>query len=161
MIKEQELLNMSGCPKCGSTNIQFRRENQGEVRGKNYKQVVHRTVGYCKDCGETWYSSSESEMPKKRKTWLWVLGWICIFPVPLTILMLRKKYCCVRSVDVAHCLQRSKPPVSAAVSRLVGSGLLRVEEDGNLLLTEQGMNYMRDYLERSRCFQRLRPSTNL
>ena len=28
---------------------------------------------------------------KKRKTWLWVLGWICIFPVPLTIIMLRKK----------------------------------------------------------------------
>lgn len=28
---------------------------------------------------------------KKRKTWLWVLGWICIFPVPLTILMLRKQ----------------------------------------------------------------------
>ena len=30
-------------------------------------------------------------MPKKRKTWLWVLGWIFIFPLPLTILMLRKK----------------------------------------------------------------------
>lgn len=29
--------------------------------------------------------------PKKRKTWLWVLGWICIFPLPLTILLLRKK----------------------------------------------------------------------
>lgn len=28
---------------------------------------------------------------KKRKTWLWVLGWICIFPLPLTILLLRKK----------------------------------------------------------------------
>lgn len=28
---------------------------------------------------------------KKRKTWLWVLGWIFIFPLPLTILMLRKK----------------------------------------------------------------------
>lgn len=27
--------------------------------------------------------------PKKRKTWLWVLGWLFIFPVPLTILMLR------------------------------------------------------------------------
>lgn len=27
--------------------------------------------------------------PKKRKTWLWVLGWICIFPVPLTILVSR------------------------------------------------------------------------
>lgn len=31
------------------------------------------------------------EPPKKRKTWLWVLGWICIFPVPLTIIMLNKK----------------------------------------------------------------------
>ena len=29
--------------------------------------------------------------PKRRKTWLWVLGWICIFPVPLTIIMLNKE----------------------------------------------------------------------
>ena len=28
---------------------------------------------------------------KKRKTWLWILGWITIFPIPLTILLLRKK----------------------------------------------------------------------
>lgn len=27
----------------------------------------------------------------KKKTWLWTLGWIFIFPVPLTILLLRKK----------------------------------------------------------------------
>ena len=25
---------------------------------------------------------------KKRKTWLWVLGWIFVFPIPLSILML-------------------------------------------------------------------------
>lgn len=31
-----------------------------------------------------------SRKQKKRKTWLWVLGWICIFPLPLTILLLRK-----------------------------------------------------------------------
>lgn len=31
------------------------------------------------------------QQPKKRRTWLWVLGWIFIFPVPLTILMLRNK----------------------------------------------------------------------
>ncbi len=31
------------------------------------------------------------EPPKKRLTWLWVLGWIFIFPVPLTVLMVRKK----------------------------------------------------------------------
>ena len=77
------------CNKCGSTNIAFRRENQGEIRGKNTKQIVHRTVGYCKDCGNTWFVSED--VPKKRKTWLWVLGWICIFPLPLTILLLRKK----------------------------------------------------------------------
>lgn len=28
---------------------------------------------------------------KKRKTWLWVLGWFFIFPVPLTILMVRNQ----------------------------------------------------------------------
>ena len=77
------------CSRCGSTNIAFRRENHGEVRGKKSKQVVHRTVGYCKDCGNTWYAAEDT--PKKRKTWLWVLGWIFIFPLPLTILLLRKK----------------------------------------------------------------------
>ena len=92
MQKEQEQLNKMGCPQCGSTNIQFKRENQGEIRGKNSKQVVHRTVGFCKDCGATWYPNSvANELPKKRKTWLWVLGWLFIFPVPLTILMLRNK----------------------------------------------------------------------
>lgn len=84
--------NKKGCPKCGSSNIQFRRENQGEVRGKKTKRVIHRTVGFCKDCGATWYpDSGADEAPKKRKTWLWVLGWLFIFPLPLTILMLRKK----------------------------------------------------------------------
>ena len=37
------------------------------------------------------YRPTPQEPPKKRKTWLWVLGWICIFPVPLTIIMLNKK----------------------------------------------------------------------
>lgn len=91
MQKEQEQLKKAGCPKCGSTNIQFKRENQGEVRGKHSKQVIHRTVGFCKDCGATWYTSGSDDLPKKGKTWLWVLGWIFIFPLPLTILMLRQK----------------------------------------------------------------------
>ena len=89
MRKEQEILNKKGCPKCGSTNIKFTRENHGEVSGKSSKTIVHKTVGICNDCGYTWYL--EVEQPKKRKTWLWVLGWIFVFPVPLTILMLRKK----------------------------------------------------------------------
>ena len=89
MKKEQEILNKKGCPKCGSTNIKFTRENHGEVNGKKTKKIVHKTVGVCNDCGYTWYLDVAE--PKKRKTWLWVLGWIFIFPVPLTILMLRKK----------------------------------------------------------------------
>ena len=89
MKKEQEILNKKGCPKCGSTNIKFTRENHGEVNGKKSKKIVHKTVGVCSDCGYTWYLDVAE--PKKRKTWLWVLGWIFIFPVPLTILMLRKK----------------------------------------------------------------------
>lgn len=87
--REQEQLNKQGCPKCGSSNIQFKRENQGEVRGKKSKQIIHRTVGFCKDCGYTW--APKEAQPKKRKTWLWVLGWLFIFPVPLTLLMLRNK----------------------------------------------------------------------
>ena len=37
-------------------------------------------------------TSVQEEAPqKKRRTWLWVLGWIIIFPVPLTLIMLKKK----------------------------------------------------------------------
>ena len=71
MLREQELMNKQGCPKCGSTNIQIKRENQGEVRGKNSKTVLHQTVAFCKDCGYTWYPNGQQ---KPRKTWLWVLG---------------------------------------------------------------------------------------
>lgn len=88
MKKEQEQLNKAGCPKCGSSNITFDREVQGEVKGKKGKSVVRSTVGVCRDCGYTWTTTEEK---KKGKTWLWVLGWIFIFPLPLTILLLRKK----------------------------------------------------------------------
>ena len=91
MRREQEQLNKAGCPRCGSSNITFNREKQGEVKGKRGTAVVRSTVGVCKDCGCTWQADSDNKAPKKRRTWLWVLGWICVFPVPLTILMLRKK----------------------------------------------------------------------
>ncbi len=90
MQKEQEQLNKAGCPKCGSTNVVFEREKQGEIKGKNTNAIVRATVGMCKDCGHTWKVASGGG-EKKRKIWPWVLGWIFIFPVPLTILMLRKK----------------------------------------------------------------------
>ena len=88
MLKEQEQLNKATCQKCGSTNVSFYRENQGEVKGKRRKKVVHQTVGVCRDCGYTW---TVNEKEKKRKTWLWVLGWLFFFPLPLTIILLKKK----------------------------------------------------------------------
>lgn len=88
MQKEQEVLNKSACPKCGSTNIKFAREKIGESKGKRGTQIIRTTTGVCNDCGYTWQTQ---DAPKKKKTWLWVLGWIFIFPVPLTIILLRKK----------------------------------------------------------------------
>lgn len=91
MRREQEQLNKQGCPQCGSSNIQFKRENQGEIRGKNAKRVIHRTVGFCKDCGYTWYPSGANSAPQKNNTVWWVLGWIFFFPAPVMVLIWRKK----------------------------------------------------------------------
>ncbi len=91
MKKEQEQINKTGCPKCGSTNVEFKRENQGEVRNKNSKQVIHRTVGFCKDCGYTWSPNKVSETAQKSNMVWWVLGWILFFPAPVMVLIWRKK----------------------------------------------------------------------
>ncbi|MBR2559339.1 MAG: hypothetical protein IKE37_02775 [Firmicutes bacterium] len=92
MQLEQEKLNKKGCPKCGSTNVRFTREHRGEIRDENSSQVIYETVGICNDCGFTWVPDvDDSARPPKRRTWLWVLGWIFIFPVPLTVILLRKK----------------------------------------------------------------------
>ncbi len=72
-----------------------------------------------------------------------------------TILLLGKRYCCVRSVDVALFLRCSKASVSIAVNRLASSGLLIMEHDGNLLLTEQGQKHMQGYLKRCHYFHQL------
>ena len=88
MRKEQEQLNKKGCPKCGSSSIEFNREDRTVKRkGKNTKKVK-ATVGVCHDCGYTW-QTAETKTETTDRTWLWVVGWILIFPVPLTILMLR------------------------------------------------------------------------
>lgn len=78
MQRTYEQLNRAGCPKCHSTNIQFRRENQGEISREKSKQIVHKTVGFCKDCGYTWLPTGVGQQePRKNNLWLWVLGWQC------------------------------------------------------------------------------------
>ena len=92
MKREQEQLNKAGCPKCGSSNVTFNREKQGEVQGKNGKAIVRATVGLCKDCGYTWNTSSNNTSEKKKNNMIWwVLGWIFFFPAPVMILIWRKK----------------------------------------------------------------------
>ena len=100
----QEKPQVGGCPKCGSTNVTFKRERVGTSTrrsshknifgtgrtGQSVSQSAYRTVGLCQNCGFTWNPNAANQ-GSGRKTWLWVLGWIFIFPVPLTILMLRKK----------------------------------------------------------------------
>ena len=95
---------VGGCPKCGSNNVSFKRERVATATqrtsrkniigtgrtGQSVSQSAYRTVGLCQSCGYTWNPNAASQGSGK-KTWLWVLGWIFIFPVPLTILMLRKK----------------------------------------------------------------------
>jgi hypothetical protein len=93
MLKEQEQIHKQGCPRCGSSNIKFTRENQGEIRDKNNKRIIHRTVGFCQDCGHTWYPDSgiEPTAVKKNNMVWWVLGWLFFFPAPVMVLIWRKK----------------------------------------------------------------------
>lgn len=106
--EENEDATKGCCPKCMSTKISFKRERIGTAtqssskknvvgrgsKGKSVSQSAYRTIGLCQNCGFTWNPNVEaagSADKKQAPIWLWVLGWICIFPVPLTILMLRKK----------------------------------------------------------------------
>lgn len=96
--------NVGKCPKCGNSKITFKRERVGTAtqsrsrknyigtgrQGQSVSQSAYRTVGVCQNCGYTWNPNATNNGSGK-KTWLWVLGWICIFPLPLTILLLRKK----------------------------------------------------------------------
>ncbi len=56
-----------------------------------------------------------------------------------TILILRQKKGYVRSIDVANELGYTKASVSRAMGILKETGYLTVEQSGNLLLTEKGM----------------------
>lgn len=94
MQKEQEQLNKDGCPNCGSSNITFNREKQGEIRGKERTTILRNTVGFCKDCGYTWNASmvnKNNNVNNQDNMKWWILGWIFFFPAPVMILIWREK----------------------------------------------------------------------
>lgn len=64
------------------------------------------------------------------------------------ILVLQKQKGLVRSIDVAHHMDFSKPSVSRAMGNLRQDGLLEVHDGGELALTEKGMAIAQNIYER-------------
>ena len=58
--QQADTINKRACPRCGSVNIEFNREEQSaqlKQSGFSWDQKVQvdtKTVGLCKDCGYTW-----------------------------------------------------------------------------------------------------------
>jgi Mn-dependent DtxR family transcriptional regulator len=65
-----------------------------------------------------------------------------------TIYLLKKKKGMVRSIDVANELNFSRPSVSRAVGLLKDDGLLTVEDDGELVLTDLGLKKAKSVYEK-------------
>ena len=65
-----------------------------------------------------------------------------------TIYLLKKKKGLVRSIDVANELGFSRPSVSRAVGILKENGLITMEEDGELNLTEEGIRLAKKVYEK-------------
>ena len=73
-----------------------------------------------------------------------------------TILVLKTKNGSVRSVDVARALSFSKPSVSRAIGILKDDGYVKVEDNGELSLTEAGLERAGAIYERHRGIPRAR-----
>lgn len=65
-----------------------------------------------------------------------------------TILILSKRLPAVRSIDIAAALSYSKPSVSVAMKNLRYRDLILVNEDGGILLTEEGRRIAESTYER-------------
>lgn len=65
-----------------------------------------------------------------------------------TILLLSRKSPFVRSIDVASELGYTKPSVSRAMGILKSNGYITVGDDGQILLTEEGMKKASGVYER-------------
>ena len=64
------------------------------------------------------------------------------------ILMIKKKNGYVRSIDVANQLNFTKPSVSVAMKGFREDGYITVEHDGNINLTEKGLEIAQNVYER-------------
>ena len=96
-LKVDSTIKNATCEYCGATfliddEVQHIKYDNAEEAGYNFEKGRLRAQAEAVSNVRTSQSTSQVQKPsKKRKTWLWILGWICIFPLPLTILLLRKK----------------------------------------------------------------------
>lgn len=67
-----------------------------------------------------------------------------------TILVLRERGVDVRSIDIVHEMELSKPSVSRAMSILRSGGFIEVDRDGYITLTEPGEAIAQRIYERHR-----------
>ena len=65
-----------------------------------------------------------------------------------TILVLKNRHGSVRSIDVANELDYSKPSVSRAMGILKKDGLVVIEPNGNIILTDKGQQIAEAILDR-------------
>lgn len=65
-----------------------------------------------------------------------------------TILQLSRKLSAVRSIDIAHELNYSKPSVSVAMKNLKAKEYITVSEEGYITLTPSGLKVAQSVLER-------------
>lgn len=67
-----------------------------------------------------------------------------------TILMLKNENGYVRSIDIAHHLEYTKASVSVAMKSFRNEGYITVDGDGNIELTEKGLEIAEKMYERHR-----------
>ena len=72
-----------------------------------------------------------------------------------TIYVLSQNSNCVRSIDVAEHMGYSKPSVSRAMGLLKQGGYVVVDEDGFLVLTEEGRNMAQKIFDRHTALSKL------
>ena len=84
------------CSYCGNglyvdDEVKHVQYDNAEETGYQFEKGRQRAQAEATRVQQQSFNMNFGKPPKKRKTWLWVLGWIFIFPVPLTILMLRNQ----------------------------------------------------------------------
>ena len=80
------------CPKCGVKYFSNACPNCGYTAYKENTSTVNVQIERVYEQQNTpTYNAQNTTTVPKRKTWLWVLGWIVCFPIPVTVLIVKNK----------------------------------------------------------------------